>query len=133
MIKHQLSFAQVNLLNENLAEIIIDANVIISLEMTEEYEQFIAENVTDNYTILVNKINHYDFSFEAKLSVASHENLAAIAVVTYNNDSQKSVENIAAMRKRDGWNLKIFDGLSLGRQQAIQWLATELHRKKLKS
>ena len=33
MIKHQLSFAQVNLLNENLAEIIIDANVLISLEM----------------------------------------------------------------------------------------------------
>ncbi|TMM47877.1 hypothetical protein [Colwellia ponticola] len=133
MIKHQLSFAQVNLLNENLAEIIIDANVLISLEMAEEYEQFVAKNLTDNYTILVNKINHYDFSFEAKLSVASHENLTAIAVVTYNNESQKSVEKVAALRQRDGWNLRIFNGLSLGRQKALQWLQSELHRKKLRS
>jgi len=133
MIKYQLSFAQINQLNENMAEIIIGANVVISLEMTEEYEHFMAENFTTNYTILVNKINNYDFSFEAKLSIASHENLTAIAVVTYNNKSQKSVEEIAAIRQQDGWNLKIFNGLNFGRQQGLQWLQSELNRKKLKS
>lgn len=129
MIKHQLSFAKINMLNENVAEVIVAPNVVISLEMSEEYEHFMAENFTTNFTILVNKINQYDFSFEAKLSVASHKNLTAIAVITYDNDSKKSAEELAAMRQRDGWNLKVFDGLNLGWQDGLDWLQSELKRK----
>jgi hypothetical protein len=29
------------------------------------------------------------------------------------------------MRKRDGWNLKVFDGLNLGRQVGIDWLESQ--------
>jgi hypothetical protein len=125
-MNHHLSFAKINILSENILEVIINPNVEISLEMSEEYDDLLSTTFSQDFAILVNKINEYDFSFEAKLSMASHEKLKAIAVITYNNDSKTSVEEVAAMRQRDGWNLKVFDGLNLGRQEALDWLNNEL-------
>jgi hypothetical protein len=127
MQKYQLSFAKVNVLNEHIAEVIVGQDVVISLEMSEEYDDFLTKTFSNNFALLINKINEYDFSFEAKLSVASHENLAAIAVVTYDKQSKASVGQIAAIRQRDGWNLKVFDGLNLGWQEGLDWLQDELN------
>jgi len=124
---HQLSFAKVNILSENIAEVIVAQGVEISLEMSEEYDDFLTEQFPNDFAILVNKVNEYDFSFEAKLSMASHENLAAIGVITYDNKSKESVEKIAVIRHRDGWNLKVFDGLNLGYQEGLAWLNNELN------
>jgi len=126
-MKHQLSFAKINVLTDSVAEVIVDQGIEISLEMSEEYDNFLSQQFSNNFALLVNKINQYDFSFEAKLSMASHENLAAIAVVTYENDGKKSVEDLAAMRKLDGWNLKVFDGLNLGWQDGYDWLQSQLN------
>jgi len=126
-MNHQLSFAKVNILSDNLVEVIVNENIEISLEMSEEYDNFLSLHFPNRFALLVNKINQYDFSFEAKLSVASHENLMAIAVITYDNEGKQSVENLAAMRQRDGWNLKVFDGLNLGWQEGVDWLQNELN------
>jgi len=126
MNKYQLSFAKINILNEQVAEVIVNQDVLISLEMSEEYDRALAEIFSNNFALLVNKINQYDFSFEAKLSMASHDNLKAIAVITYDNKSKKSVEEIAAMRQIDGWNVKVFNGLDLGWQEGLDWLHNEL-------
>jgi uncharacterized FlaG/YvyC family protein len=126
MNKHQLSFAKINILTEQVAEVIVNKDVIVSLEMSEEYDRALAEIFSNNFALLVNKINHYDFSFEAKLSMASHDNLKAIAVVIYDNESKKSVEKLAALRQLDGWNVKVFDGLNLGWQDGLDWLHDEL-------
>ena len=125
-MNHNLSFAKINILNENVAEVIVGQNVEISLEMSEEYNDFFAEKFPNDFAILVNKINKYDFSFEAKLSMASHENLKAIAVVAYDKEGKQEVEKLAAMRQIDGWNLKVFDGLNLGWQDGLTWLENEL-------
>ena len=131
MQKYQLSFAKVNVLSEHIVEVIVGQDVVISLEMSEEFDNFLTKIFSDNFALLINKINEYDFSFEAKLSVASHENLAAIAVVTYDNQSKASVDKIAAIRQRDGWNLKVFDGLNLGWQEGLDWLQGELNSEAL--
>ncbi|TYK67099.1 hypothetical protein [Colwellia echini] len=126
MIKHQLSFAKINILNDHIAEVIVNKGVDISLEMTEEYDDFLAKTFSSNFAVLVNKIHQYDLSFEAKLNVASHENLTAIAVITYDKESKEQVKNLATMREHDGWNLRIFDGLNLGWQDGLDWIQSEL-------
>jgi len=131
MQKYQLSFAKVNVLNEHIAEVIVGQDVVISLEMSEEYDDFLTNIFSNNFALLINKINQYDFSFEAKVSMASHDNLAAIAVVTYDNESKTSVGKISAIRERDGWNLKVFDGLNLGWQEGLDWLQGELNSEAL--
>ena len=126
MTKRRLSFAKINLINDNIAEVIVDKDIEISLEMSEEYDNFLAEQFKNNFALLVNKVNPYDISFEAKLNMISHENLTAIAVVIYDDESKKLVQNIAEIRKLDGLNLKIFDGLNLGWQDGLDWVTSEL-------
>ena len=58
--------------------------------------------------------------------MASHLNLAAIAVITYKDEDKESVIKLADLRALDGWNLKIFNGLNLGRQAGLDWLQSEL-------
>jgi len=125
-MKHQLSFATITLLSDCIAEVVVNKDVKISLEMVEEYEDFLADKFNNAFGLLVNKIHHYHFSFEAKLSINSHVNLKAIAVVHYNEKSELVTKNIANLRKVDGWNLKTFSGLELGWQQGVDWLEKEL-------
>ena len=132
MKKQQLSFAKVNILTEHIVEVIVDQDVEISLEMSEEYDDFLTKTFSNKFALLINKVNQYEFSFEAKLSVASHDNLTAIAVITYDDESKKSVDKVAAMRELDGWNLKVFDGLNLGRQDGLDWLQSELENSSVK-
>jgi hypothetical protein len=121
----KLSFAKINCLNRRIAEVIVNQDVVISLEMSEEYDQALATHFASDFALLINKINHYRFAYEAKLTMASHSNLKAIAVITYNKKDRQSVEATAVMRKRDGWNLKVFEGLNLGRQAGIDWLESQ--------
>ena len=74
-MKHELSFCSINMLDENIAEVIVNKSVKISIEMVEEYEEFLSTHFSSDFGLLINKINHYDYSFEAKLSIASNENL----------------------------------------------------------
>jgi len=125
-MKHKLSFCSVNVLNDAIAEVIVYKDVKISMEMVEEYEALLSQQFLGDFGLLVNKINAYDFSFEAKLSIGSHVNLKAIAVINYNEKSELVTKEISAIRKIDGWNLKSFSGLDLGWQQGFEWLTKEL-------
>ncbi len=125
-MKHKLSFCSVNVLNDAIAEVIVYKDVKISMEMVEEYEALLSQQFLGDFGLLVNKINAYDFSFEAKLSIGSHVNLKAIAVINYNEKSELVTKEISAIRKIDGWNLKSFSGLDLGWQQGFEWLKKEL-------
>mgnify|MGYP000503449139 CR=1 FL=1 len=125
-MKHQLSFATITLLSDCIAEVVVNKDVEISLEMVEEYEAFFADKFSNAFGLLVNKIHYYNFSFEAKLSIGSHANLKAIAVINYNEKSELVTKDIAAIRVIDGWNLKSFSGLELGWQQGLDWLKEEL-------
>lgn len=123
---HKLSFCTINLLTDAIAEVIVNSDLEISIEMAEELEDFFAEHFTKPFGVLINKVNHYHYAFEAKLSIGSHEYLKAIAVVNYNEKSQLVTEDIAKTRKIDGWNLQSFSGLDLGWQSALAWLKKEL-------
>ncbi len=125
-MKHQLSFGSINKISDNIAEVIVNENVVMSLEMTEEYHQFLVDNFIGDLGLLVNKINPYSYTFEAKLNIGSASNIKAIAVVLYNQAAEKAVDDLFAMRQSDGWNLKTFSGLDLGWQQGLNWLEKEL-------
>ena len=125
-MKHQLSFATITLLSDSIVEIMVNKDVEISLEMAEEFHQFLVANFKSDFGILVNKIYHYTYAFEAKLTIGSASNIKAIAVVFYNQAGNKTTDALLEVRAQDSWNLKSFSGLELGRQQGIDWLKKEL-------
>ena len=125
-MKHQLSFATITLLSDSIAEVIVNKGVEISLEMVEEFHKFLMDNFKGDFGILVNKIHHYNYTFEAKLTIASASNIKAMAVVFYNQAGEKTINSLLEIREQDSWNLKSFSGLELGWQQGLDWLKEEL-------
>lgn len=120
------SFGQIVFITENIIEIIIKQNIEITLESMEEYEDLMAKYVKGNYAVLVNRINHYSFTFEAILCVGSAENLKAAASITYDNNNDTHTENLKSIRYMDNLNVKEFSGFELGREKAIKWLEAQL-------
>ncbi len=125
-MKHKLSFCSINILSDSIAEVIINKHIVISMEMVEELHQLISKLFVYNFGILINKINPYRYSFEAKLSIGSHANLKAIAIVNYTNKGESVTQDIIQVRIVDDWNLKSFSGLELGWQEGFEWLEKEL-------
>ncbi|MCJ8297139.1 MAG: hypothetical protein MJK15_22330 [Colwellia sp.] len=125
-MKHQLSFATVNLLSDYIVEIIIADGIEVSMEMLDELDVFLSQQLNDHFVLLINKVNSYSYTFEAKMTMASHEKLIAIAVIVYKEEDQKIIDDVMSLRAIDGWNLKVFPALELGWQQGYDWLQAEL-------
>ena len=125
-IKHKLSFGYITLLSENIAEVVVNRNVVMTLEMVDEYDYFLKCHFNGDFGLLINKINPYTYTFEAQLTIASLSGIKAMAVITYNQECDQLTNTLANTRKNDRWNLKQFSGLELGFQSGITWLEQEL-------
>jgi len=129
MKKYRLSFCTVNIMTDYIAEVIIDDNIEVSMEMVEEHDKFLCSVFKGDFGVLVNKINTYSYSLEAKLIMGSVVRMKAIASVFYSSQGIQSTQNIMEKRSMDSLNLKLFSGYELGWQQAYDWLMLELLNK----
>lgn len=127
-----LSFGKINVINNNIAEVLVDEGIIFTLEMCEEYDAFLLEQFPEKFAILNNKIHSFSYTYEANLHIASLENLIAVAVVTYDKNSYLQSQNYKNLRLQDHWLLKEFTGYQLGREKALKWLELELLEQKTK-
>jgi hypothetical protein len=125
-MKHRLSFGFYNVMANNIVEVTADEGIEVTLEMVEESVEFIDQHVKGNFALLINRINNYSYSYEAQLSIASHENLKGVAFVCYSAESEATTKKLQSNRSFDQWDYPIFSGLELGWQQAQKWLENEL-------
>jgi hypothetical protein len=125
-MKHRLSFGYVTLLADNIVELLIDDGIELSLEMVEECAQFFKTHCVGEFGMLINRVNEYSLSYEAKLSIGSYQGLKAIAFVYYSDEAKDIFEKLNVTRANDHWNSRLFSGLELGWQQALAWLEQEL-------
>ena len=131
-MKHRLSFADINIISDEIAEVIGNQGIEITLEMTEESDKFLSAKFTNNFALLINRVNQYTYAYEAQLSIASLPHLKAIAVIVYDAQGKESIRSFKGSRFMDKLNIKEFSGLELGRNSAIQWLEHELSNAKVK-
>lgn len=126
-MKLNTSFGQINFLDANIAEVIINENIEITLEIVDEYDAILANHFSGNYAILVNRINNYSFAYEALLCIGSAENFKALAIINYNKANEQQTKELISVRHMDNLNLKEFSGLELGRENALHWLTEQLN------
>ena len=125
-MKLTTSFGQINIISSCIAEVIINQDVEITLELLEEYDAIMAKKFTGNYAVLVNRINNYRYAYEALLCAGSAQNLRAAAIIEYGTNSEQRTQDLKSIRAMDNLNIKEFSGLELGREKAIAWLDEQL-------
>jgi len=126
MEKYRLSFCVVNKYRYNIAEIIVDSDIDVTIEMIEEIDLFLSNIFNDNFGVLVNKVNKYRYEYDARLMLGSLEAMKAVAAVNYSIDGEESTHAVLQVRCVDNLNVKSFSGYQLGWKEAFDWLELEL-------
>jgi len=118
---HELPFAKIIILQDDLAEVLIDDGVVMNAEIVEQYHEFLLSRLRAPFALLVNKVNSYSYDFEAQEKLAALKQIHAMAVVAYNRITWISTESLASIPRDEKWNLEIFTD----RESALRWLLSE--------
>ena len=117
---HKLSFGEITILKPNLAEVIIDNDVVMDLEMVGEYHQFLLAHLEHPFNLLINKIHQYTYTFEAQQHLATLPQINSMAVVAYNSITENSTKCLFLIPRAIPWNIQVFKE----RKTALDWFAS---------
>lgn len=118
MESYQLRFGKIILLKPNLAEVIIDEGVLMDEGMVQEYHKFLLFHLKAPFSLLVNKINSYAYTFEAQKLIANLKEISSMAVVTHKITTEMATKVLIDLNKSNHWNIKLFKT----RSEALNWL-----------
>lgn len=118
---HDLAFAKIILLREDLAEVIVNEGVEMDVAMVEQYHDFLLKHLSAPFSLLVNKVNSYTYNFDAQQKLATLEQIDRMAVVAYDRVTEISTKYLASLPRTVNWNLKVF----ASRDEAYKWLTQE--------
>jgi len=118
---HELSFAKIIILRDDIAEVIVNDEVEMNLQMVDEYHSFLLSHLQAPFSLLINKLNSYSYVFEAQEKLANLEEINAMAVVAYNRITKESTEALVDIKDDGIWNLQIFTN----RDKALNWLISQ--------
>lgn len=118
MNRYRLSFGEINILSNSLAEVIVDEGIIMDGVMVDEYHDFLLSNLEPPFGLLVNKKYSYSYTFEAQTSIASLPEIKAMAIVINSQGGLMSTETLIKLNEASAWNIKMFHN----REAAVTWL-----------
>ncbi len=114
----ELPYAKIIILHDNIAEVMINDEVKMDIEMVEHYHKYLLSHLRSPFSLLINKINSYTYDFDAQLKLATLKEINAMAVVAYNRTTRITTESLASYPRSKKWNLKVFSN----RDEALDWL-----------
>jgi hypothetical protein len=118
---HELPFAKIIVLRDDIAEVMINDGVRMNQEMVEQYHDFLLSHLRAPFSLLINKINSYTYDFHAQEKLATLKEINSMAVVAYNRVTKITTETLASYPRDVKWNLRIFSN----RDDALTWLLSE--------
>ena len=118
---YELSYAKIIILQDDIAEVIINDGVVMNAVMVKHYHEFLRLHLTSPFSLLINKVNSYTYDFNAQVELATIAEINAMAVVVYKRITELTTEALASYPRSKKWNLEIF----LNRNDALAWLLSE--------
>jgi len=115
---HTLSFCTIIIRNPQLAEVIVTEGEAISETHVHEYHSFLLNNLSAPFSLLVNKIHPYTYTFEAQKIIGQLKEIKAMAIVAPTSGSLLSTKILLQVNKEVNDVIKIFND----RDQALNWL-----------
>lgn len=114
----KLSFGEITIVNNNLAEVVVNEGVVFDEIMVDEYHDFLLTNMEAPFSLIINKKNSYTYTFEAQKIIANLKEIKAMAVVAGTSGSVMSTETLINVNGNYKWNIRLFNN----RESAVVWL-----------
>jgi len=118
MKSYRLPFATILLLQDNLAEVIIDEGILIDEVIVDTYHDFLLNNLIAPFSLLINKKNCYSYTFEAQRMIGNLKEIYLTAVVVNSYGALMSVRTLIEINENKHWNIELFQD----REMALEWI-----------
>jgi hypothetical protein len=115
---HRVSFAKIQVLSADLAEITVDHGVDINLKMVTEIHRCLLSIFRYSFSLLINKSNSYSTQLEALILFGSLDAINKIAIFAPNRYAQMSAEFSATIPSSLELNIQVFTE----RDEALVWI-----------
>lgn len=120
MQNFKLSFGNVIILKEDLAEIIIDEGVEVNGIMVEKLHDFLLRNLNAPFRLLINTQNSYSYTFRAQIQIAMLKEIEAIGVSVGSEVALMSIETMIFLSKNNSCVIQF--EIFKSRIEALAWL-----------
>lgn len=117
----QVSYGKIIILQEDIAEVIINQGVVMDEKMIDHYHDLLRSKLVAPFYLLINKENSYTYDFMAQRNLATINEIGAMAVVAYNKVTSMTTEMLNKLPRKETWNLRIFSD----KDEALKWLLHE--------
>ena len=122
MSSYKLSFGVINVLQNNLAEVIVNEGVLMDEVMIDEYHDFLLNTLKAPFGLLINKTHSFSYTFGAQKSIAHLDEINSMAVVAQTSGAIMSTETLINVNGNINRNIKLFQE----KKAALDWLQKEL-------
>ncbi|MGM5469750.1 DUF7793 family protein [Flavobacteriaceae bacterium LMO-SS05] len=118
MNTYTLPFGDITILQENLAEIVVNEGIIIDEDIVNDYHNFLISNLKPPFSLMVNKKFAYSYTYEALLKIHGLDQIDKIAVVAYSSFTEMATKFLIDINTKRNWKVRIFQDQDL----ALNWL-----------
>lgn len=115
---HQISFAKICVLHNDLAEITVYNGADIDLIMVDEIHHYLLSLFSDSFSLLINKTNAYSTQLDALIQFGTLTAIDKIAIFAPNKLAKMSAEFSATIPSSASLNIEVFTD----RDEALAWL-----------
>lgn len=122
MNTYKMSFGKVVILQNNLAEIIVNDGIEFNEETVGELHDFILNNFKSPVGLLINKKHSYSYTFNAQKTIVHLDEIKSIAVLAKTSGAVMSTETLINVNGNIYRNIKLFQD----RDAALVWLHKEI-------
>ncbi|MFD0989839.1 hypothetical protein ACFQ1R_07015 [Mariniflexile jejuense] len=118
MKNYKLSFGEIIIIDENLAEVIVNEGVVMNDIMVDEYHDFLLSYLKAPFSLLINKKHSYAMTFSAQKTIATLKEIKAMAVLFSSVGGLMSTETLMNLGENKDLNIRLFQK----REDALNWL-----------
>ncbi|MCK4744345.1 MAG: hypothetical protein KAT25_11040 [Sulfuriflexus sp.] len=119
---NRLSFCYITNITNNITEVKIDEDIIVDETMVDEYHSWLTQHHSGAFGVLVDKTNHYSYTFEAQLKLGQVENIQAIAILVKDHSAEVATQALMGIKQRR----QIPNNIFYQREEALEWLQNQL-------
>ena len=121
MREYTLGFGKIIIHNDHLAEVIVDDGVEMDIDIVNTYHAFLRAHLQAPFSLLINKLNSYSYTFEAQREIMSVPEIVRVAVVAYRESTRASTESLLSISNKLSFDVKIFAEF----EEALSWVGIE--------
>lgn len=118
MKSYRLTFGTITIVDNGLAEVIVDEGVELNEENVIEFHDFLLEIFDAPFSLLINRKHSYSYTFQAQRLIGKLDEIKAIAVLIASSGALMSTETIINLNKDSDWNIYVFQE----RDKALEWI-----------